>query len=444
MSNKNVLIIQILPEKLVLGEYKNDKTDSAVEKLELAISADMLYQEAGKAAIELEKLLKEHNIQTTNTIIIPQAAEVLVRKISVPPLNDSSLLKNIIHSRLARELKISASEMTLDFCGEISGQNQSDILLAGLQRKREAILASMCESVGLNLTAIIPEFCWLYNGQVSAGVNENIIYVNDNSAGIAVVNKGSISEFTSVSCNAVDSERAVGRILAELGRNPVFNSGEQKFKVVAGSEIAVKLEVAAGGNMNFYGVSTAVKSGMDNIAELYFGGKDLPINFIHNHFTGKKKSKLSGRSRKAIIAAVGILALTGWFFADWNQDKIDTENAQMWIKGTQDQVKTSQGMINKINKARKWCNTSPFYSECLKEVTEAFPDSESIWTQSLALDEKMGGVITGISLSKSNIEKMLEGFIRNKHFSDVQTRYIRQAGKSTTELSFALQFTYTN
>lgn len=444
MSNKSVLILQLFQDKLVLSEYKGDKNPLESFKFELEITHDILYREQTELARRISDRLKSDSIKTSSVIVIPHTAEILVRNISIPPLSDMSMLKGVVSSRLDRELKLSSSEMILDYCGEISSQSQNNILVAGLQKKRETALQNLCESAGLNPVAIVPEFVWLYRNHIKTGANENIIYITDDTAAIAKINNGHISNVSSFNVNNISNEALIGKIVAELLRNPVYSESEQrKFKVICGkSGIAEQLDKKTDGNFSFFQATEPHSECTAELAGINLTGKDYVINFEHNHFTGKRKNPLSGNTRKAIIAAFGLLAFVAWFFIDWQNDKnqIDEDNA--FIQGIELQVKASKDIIDKIGRARMWSNTESHYSKYLADVSNAFPDADSIWTNSLSLDENYIGIITGSSLSNTNIENMLKGFSLNPHFSDIQTQYIRQAGPNTSELSFAMKFKY--
>ena len=444
MSQKSIIIIQIHRDKILLAEYAKGKAAGESIEVSLPIAADKLYGDPVKAGQEICRQIASNGIKAKCAIVIPQPSEVLMKDVNVPPLSDKSMLKGVVNSRMQRELKLAPGDMALDFTGEVSGQEQKHIIIAGLQNKRIYAMQSMVENANLDLEAIVPGDAALFLSQIDVSADENIIYVDGYTAKIVIVANGGVRYIASVNSFDGNSQLLAHKVSSEIMRNPVVNSlGCSNFRVAAKDpEFIDFMKDSFGSEHTFSSSTIAYSSIADSIAEIYFAGKGFKLNLTDNHFAEKVNPKLAGNIRKAVIVCAGVLLFVGWFFYDWNQDKIEIADCQQMIDGLQANVDVSQEIIDKVNKAKQWCGTETYYSECLKQITVEFPEQSSIWANSLALDKDFIGVMTGSSTSKQTIEQTLNRMVDNPGFTDVKLLYIRQAGKSTTELSFAMQFRY--
>ena len=444
MSHRSIIIIQIFKESISLFEYTKGKPENDCKQVVAPVKVEALYSDPVKTGHELARLLATNNMKAKCAIVVPQSSEVLIKNIIIPPLSDKSMLKGVVNSRLQRELKLAPEDMALDCTGVISGQQQNNIVLAGLQKKRLYCLQSVVENANLDLEAVVPGEAALFLDQIDTATDENIIYTDERTAKIIVVKQGGIKYLSTVGSNDGSRQSLAQKVVGEIQRNPAVNTAEQGiFRVASKSPDFIDLLKAGIGTETKFTASTVLyRSIADSIAEIYFSDKSFNLNFTENHFAEKVNTRLTNNIRKAILVCVGLLLFTGWFIFDWQQDKVEIANSQAVIDDLSKSVEASKIIIEKVNKARQWCSTEAYYSECLKQITLEFPEQSNIWANSLALDQDFVGVMTGSSTNKQRIESTIDRLIANPNFSNVKLLYIRQSGKSSTDLSFALQFKY--
>ena len=444
MAQKSIIIIQIFKDSIELFECVKGKAISDCKHVSLPVKADNIYSDPVKVGQEIARQIASTGISARHAVVMPQPSEVLMKNLSIPPLSDASMLKSLVNSRLQRELKLLPEDMALDYCGAISSQQQNSILLAGLQKKRIYSIQSMVENANLVLDSVVPGDAAMFNGQIDSATDENIVYVDGDIAKVIVVEGGSVKYLATISSINGSQQMLAQKIAGEIKRNPVINTSKVKtFRVAAKSpEFLDLLKSHFDSEFKFTASSVSYAPIVELAGEVYFTGKGFELNFSDNHFTEKVNSKLTSNVRKAIIVCVGLLLFVGWFIYDWQEDKRIIAECNTYIAGLEETVKGSNVIIDKVNKAKQWCSSEPSYTECLLQITKEFPDQRSIWANSLALDNNFVGVMTGSATSRHTIESALDKMVGNPGFSDVKLLYIRQAGKSTTELSFAMQFKY--
>ncbi|MBN2064028.1 MAG: hypothetical protein JW745_04425 [Sedimentisphaerales bacterium] len=441
MSRKSIIVIQFTRESIFLTEYISGRESVSGQ---MALTPELWgdHEQSGK---KIASFLDEKQISSSNAIVIPPTADVLVRSITVPPLSDMSMLKGIVLSRLQKELKISADEINIDYTGTISSQSSNNIILAGILKKRALAFESVLEYAGLSIVAVVPDFISVFHYHIDSKTTGSFVYVDNGTARIILVKNGSIYHYASLSVPENEPEIASGRILGEIQRDTqLHNDDNDEFTVIGSSDALTALLNLQGApyKLKFTDHIVPFSSTSAGIAGLYMAGREFELNFSQNHFTEKKQSRLGASLRKIVLAIVALLILLTWFFLSWEQDKRAIVNAQQWLTGMDKTVKESNEMIARMNQAKLWSKTDAVYSQCLRDISAAFPESSAIWTQSLAINDKFVAVMTGTSSDKKLIQKMMEAMIADSHFSDIKTLYIRQSGKSTDEISFALQFSY--
>ena len=78
------------------------------------------------------------------------------------------------------------------------------------------------------------------------------------------------------------------------------------------------------------------------------------------------------------------------------------------------------------------------------ELTNAFPEEGAIWVSSLALREDMRGIITGVSKNETVFLGVLDKMNKTSVFSNPKMLYLRNTGRNSRDLAFAIDFLYTN
>jgi hypothetical protein len=141
----------------------------------------------------------------------------------------------------------------------------------------------------------------------------------------------------------------------------------------------------------------------------------------------------------ACVAMVGGLAAVAW---DWRQDRRDIATYTEQLSAMSGDIEVARQVVERMSYAAGWTSRRPEFLECLRQLTQTFPEQGSIWATNLALRENGQGLVTGKSLAEGNVLAVLDAIKFNKVFQDVQMLYMRDAGRDTDEVSFAISFKF--
>jgi hypothetical protein len=172
------------------------------------------------------------------------------------------------------------------------------------------------------------------------------------------------------------------------------------------------------------------------------GGERLPIDFL-NPRIGHKKA--SGRKRAttwaAVAAIVGVVAIST-VVADWQAKRSDIATYSEQLELMSEDIAAAREMMERMSYAGSWTSQKPVFLDCLRELTEAFPERGTIWATSLALSETSLGSLVGRATDEQSFYNVLNKVKQNKAFSNVTMMYLRDVGGNSREKEFAMTFEF--
>jgi hypothetical protein len=105
-------------------------------------------------------------------------------------------------------------------------------------------------------------------------------------------------------------------------------------------------------------------------------------------------------------------------------------------------IDAARAVVERVSYARSWTSQEPRFLECLRELTNAFPQEPRIWATSLSLSENGVGALIGKALDKRSFYEVLDTIKESEAFSSVQMVYVRDAGRDSREQEFAVNFIF--
>jgi hypothetical protein len=173
-------------------------------------------------------------------------------------------------------------------------------------------------------------------------------------------------------------------------------------------------------------------------------GPDRPLIDFLNPRVGVKKAV----SHKRVIvwgAGVAAACLLGLIVlvAYWHACTKDLAASNAWLKANGTEIAAAQEAVDRYKYADPWIDRQPRFLECLKSLTEAFPEEPSVWASSLALNESGTGSVVGKTTSEASFYSVLDKVKANAVvFSDVKMIHLRDAGRDSREKEFAVSFKF--
>jgi hypothetical protein len=171
------------------------------------------------------------------------------------------------------------------------------------------------------------------------------------------------------------------------------------------------------------------------------GGR-LPVDFLHSRLAPPRKVTLGRKVAWGAGVAAALLIALGVLLAGLIQDEQEIAALQGQLDENAESIAEAQEVVDRETFARAWYDRKPRMLGCLRELTMAFPEDGGIWVSSLNMQDDRRGVISGKASGERQVLDVLDRLKTNPKFVDVKPLYLREAGRGTREVAFAMSFQY--
>ena len=93
--------------------------------------------------------------------------------------------------------------------------------------------------------------------------------------------------------------------------------------------------------------------------------------------------------------------------------------------------------------ARSWKADQPKVLACFRDLTALFPVESTIYATALDIRADQSGQLAGKAGSKEQVLALLDKMSASHHFARPTLLDMRQAGRTTSEVTFSIGFVYT-
>ncbi len=172
-------------------------------------------------------------------------------------------------------------------------------------------------------------------------------------------------------------------------------------------------------------------------------GSPPPVDLLHSRLTPRRTFAVRRKAAwaAAVVAAIAVAcAVELW---GWHSDSVEAAAAQEKLTAMEGKLAEAKDVIAKVTFARPWYDRRRSYLDCVRELTLAFPEEGVIWAKSLAIQEDMRVALYGRAVSGTAVVDVYDRLKASPKLSDVKVLYIRQAGRDTRDVLFAMSFTFT-
>ncbi len=423
----------------------------------------------------LRQFLRENRFTAKCAVLGIPAKWLIVREKNIPPTNADSLA-GILKIQAERDFSLDFNDLVIDYSGEASSTEYSSLLLVGALRRTIDQIVTTAQAAGLRVLSVTSSALALASASSqSEYASRYVLYIRPDYIEFVVQigkyfrvlkhlpvaisgqrDAKEVSENRAIESFVIEVSRLIsmlphGRGAAEPVKMFVWDAANLVPEAVQtlSERLSPKVEVidgiAVSVNEKLVQSSEAERRQFAAAAALGLAGARrelLTVDFLHSRIS-PKKSKVPGR-RTLWAAAVGMaLILCGLFlFWDWQKDKEEVATLKMRLERMQEDIDAAQSVVQKVSFARSWYTGRPKVLDCLRELTLAFPVEGRIWVTSLAMREDMRGIISGKSLDEKSVLEVLDTLKGNGIFSDIQMLYMRDTGRSSQEVAFAINFIF--
>lgn len=427
---------------------------------------------------ELALFLRKQGIKTRHAVVGLPAIWLMSKRHAVPPVQGEALA-NLLRISAERVFATEGKDLAVDFVPDDSAGKERQILLIATLKKRLTQVSIMAQSAGLQVTAVAPSMAALgVGGDTGSGLT---LQLTPGAAELSVRSNGRLSSIQHVpmphekdlppGAKIIDNlGRELRRLLAtgmgdiDLGDRPGLTIWDGLGLAANAAEpLADRLSVGK------------VRSGrLDELAELNgsatqgadagrfaasialaLGGTErglLAVDFLHSRLAPVRKRRFDPRWRWPIIAALVVISGLGYLFYDNFQQSQEIAGLRKQTAAHAAPAKAARQFVDKVIYADGWYANKPHVLECLRELSLCFPENSNIWATNFTLREDMQGLLSGRARDDKDVLHLIDEMKavdkaarKPVHpFINIKLQYMREGGKDSKDLNFAIVFTFTN
>lgn len=476
MLKKGKTVGLALEERSILAaEVRFEKEHYNVKgTAEFNFPEDISYNNPEALGKSLGQFLRENKLSSKKAVIGIPAKWLIIREKVIPPSSED-MLAGILKIQAEQEFSLELDDLAIDYTGEASPDKSSSFLLVAMLRKTMVRIIRMAQAAGLNTisvtvtslalttafrTRMLPDQC-RYTLYLRPGYAE-FIAKNGNSH-IAVKHFKLSFDADGVSeTGALGFAKDVLRFVSILPNG--FGASESEKLLVwdaAGFDkgmlelfakaLSPELEIVNGREYSVIDMSAfqgeaersrfASAAAVGNIASR---AERSSIDFLNSRMNVMQKVDRGRQILWAAAVCAVLIVLGSWLFFDWQEEKAEVAMLKERLEGMSEDIQAAEDVVKKVSMARGWYTGRQNVLACFRALTMAFPLEGSIWATNLALNEDMRGIVSGKATDEKSIIDTLDKLKENSSFSNVQMLYMRDNGRNSQEVSFAVNFAFTH
>jgi len=414
---------------------------------------------------ELRRFLKANNFSAKAAIVGLPAKWLIAKKITIPPTNENAL-GHVLGIQAERAFALDVKDLVFDCYGQADPARTSTLLLMGTQRRLINQIATLTKAAGLKILAISPTAHALRRVD-SDGDSELSIYLRDDYAELWSA-KAKLAWIKHSPSSAQQTQEEWRKALkAEIERHLLLTAdngqGSEQHRVTLYANASLTDE-AIEKLSNSLSAHVRIVDGHAHLLSAGFDEEDLAkagvngaaavlaltgidnqrpfVDFLHSRMATKKTHARSRIVIWAVVACVILVAGLAATVRQWQQDRRDIAACTQQLEAMAKDIEAAKQVVERMSYTTAWTSHKPVFLECLHQLTQAFPAEGTVWATSLAIRENKQGLISGKSLGEDSVLKVLDSIKQIKAFENVQMLYMRDAGRDTDEVSFAITFSF--
>jgi len=415
--------------------------------------------------------LRENGFSAKRAVVGIPAKWVLSREETVPPA-DAPTAAGILRTQVERHFSLDLCDLAMDCAGQVSSRETSTVLVVATTRKRLAQINELARAAGIGVLAVSSSVMTLASASAQSADPSCLLYVRESYGELTVQTDGRFRSvrhlfWANPQGDGTDSAALPLRALAtELRRSASLlnlSGGSGAGRVFLWNASSRALDAAAatesgllGHNPVTCGLSGLGLTGTPPVeqnaanrfsaaAALALAGSRrrlLPVDFLHSRLTVRTEHRISKRILWPAGLCLAALAALFVFFLDWRGTERELAEMKARLAAMQPEIDEARGLIETVSYARPWYGTNPRFLDCLRQLTQVFPEEGTIWVGSIALRAESQGLLSGKAMDQRAVLDVVDKMNASTSFSDVKLLFMREAGTSSQELSFAVSFSF--
>lgn len=407
----------------------------------------------------LRRFLRQHGINRRQAVIGLPARSLITRRCALPPADIDTTLAGL---RLQAEGAFAGqtNEVVVDYFGPVDGSRMAEGLLVATSRALVEQCRLMMAAAHMRLVAVTATVPSL--GELAGAPGVDGLVVNVGATGIDLFfNRDGVPVELRHAGSVMPEKKLAGLLAAEILRSLVAHGStaaetSKSRPVVIWTQTAEHDHLAADLQTNLglgvtlpdlrnvLGGSTADMQRAAPAAAVALAASvhRLPVDFLHSRLTPPRVKAPRRRMAQATALAAAVLLAVAAAAYNLHQRREDLAAAQMQLAKIRPDVKKAKQALKRLMYARHWHPGAPVLLKPFRSLTEAFPDSGSIYATSLSLRDNGRGELTGEAGSEAQVLELRDSMHKTGGLSNISVRDVRQLGIRGRRYTFIISFEF--
>jgi hypothetical protein len=463
IGNSSVLGLAVGERSIIAAEVSVTR-----DKRQVKHTAEFIFPEASslekpaELGTSLAQFLRQNHFSSSRAVIGVPARWLMARDKDLPPATAEVAASAL---RLQAERHSSADDLVFDYAGQADTKKPRKVLLAAMLRPQMEKLQQMADAAGLRLLGITSATLALASANPASSllltIAPDAMELTARHDGTPILLRHLASSNATEALRNGGAQDVASMIGSEIRRVVTMmpQNGEAPSQSItlwdslglSSTELPILQDRAGLAVDNLLDLKTlGIATSPDNATRyapaialaLAAAEKRLPLDFLHSRLATKKQRKVGRHTVWAAVMGVVAVALIVFLFVDVQQRETDLVNLRNHLTQIQPEIKSAEGLNEKVSFGRGWFETRPAMLESLREITRAFRDEEPIWVSSFTLRDTHKGTLKGKAADRKFILDIADRLQKNKNFSDVRYQELREVSGNSRDVSFSLNFIF--
>jgi len=416
----------------------------------------------GKA---LRLMLRREGFTASRCVVGLPTAWLAGREKTLPVADDESI-RGALALATERDFASGPQELMFDYVRSQATTGTAALVVAVPRRIVEQ-LHVLCHTAGLHMAAITPSVAALsLAGNAAAGATRMVLCLQPYGVELAMQSAGSIRVIRHLPIALDRNAPQFGpllselrRVMASLGAGPAATAACELavwdslgLAPSAASELQRDLSMPVTScqasrdlRLEDANASTSAKqSGLAlpaAAALACFVPSPSTLDFLHSRLAAPKKKWATRRARLGIAAAAILVLFAAWALLDYWSSQSQIADMNQQLATLDGPAKDAATVVDDVTFARSWYDRRPQLLNCLREVTQAFPQDGRIWATSMIIHDDLQVSLSGKASTEAAVLEVLDRLKANPHLAGVKPQAIRKGTGATSEVAFSVSLT---
>ena len=458
--SQKVLGIALEADRAMLAEV----APAGGGKMRLAAAAEFMFpagigmDQPAALGNALGRFLRQHGFSRRRVVIGLSARNLVTRRCTLPPADLDMTLAGL---RLQSEGAFSsqAAELVVDYFGALRGSAAAEGLLVATSRALVQQCRTLTDSARLRLAALTAATHTL--AALTGAPAANGLVVNAGASGTDIyLSRGGVPAELRYAGSGAGEKPAADTLAADIRRSllahgaaaanstawsvAVWDGGVERDPIGAALQQRLGLNVTLPALQN---VLTGCTAEMQRFAPaaavaLAAGAGALPVDFLHSRLAPPRVKAPRRRIAWAAALAATVLLVVVAALYNLHRRQVNLTAMQVHLITIKPEVKQAKKAMTRLTFARRWHTGVPQLLNSFRSLTDAFPDSGSIYATSLNLRRGGRGQLTGKAGSEAQVLELRDSMHKSKEFTSISVRDVRQVGLHARHYDFTISFQF--